>query len=122
MKQLTTLISTLFFLVIGVSQAWALPDCVGSKNVYTWRNCQGTHTNTSGSVYVGQYKHGTMSGQGTYTYADGHKYVGEFWKDQFHGKGAFTWASGSKYVGDFKSGNEHGQGTTTYANEDIYVG
>ncbi len=28
MKQLTTLISALFFLVIGVSHVWALPKCL----------------------------------------------------------------------------------------------
>jgi len=105
MKQLTTLISTLFFLVIGVSQAWALPDCVGSKNVYTWRNCQGTHTNTSGSVYVGQYKHGTMSGQGTYTRANGDKYIGDFKDDKRHGQGKIIFLDGSIHQeGIFKNG------------------
>ena len=71
MKQLTTLISALFFLVIGVSHVWALPKCVGSWSVTNWDNCFGTYTWASGDKYVGGYKDGKQHGQGTYTYANG---------------------------------------------------
>ena len=100
MKQLTTLISALFFLVIGVSHVWALPKCVGSWSVTNWDNCFGTYTWASGHKYVGGYKDGKQHGQGTY-----------------------TWASGSKYVGEFKDGKRNGQGTTPMARvENKYVG
>ena len=32
-KQLTKLISVVFFLTLGVSQGWALPNCTGSYSI-----------------------------------------------------------------------------------------
>ena len=53
MKQLTTLISALFFLVIGVSHVWALPACPSSGYFH---NCHGTYSFANGDKYVGEYK------------------------------------------------------------------
>ena len=77
MKHLTTLISALLFLVIGVSQLWALPNCVGARSI-AWQNCFGTFTFSSGDNYVGEFGNDEQHGQGTFTWANGNKYVGEY--------------------------------------------
>ena len=84
MKQLTTLISALFFLVIGVSHVWALPACPSSGY---FDNCYGTYVWEDGDKYVGEYK-------------DDKSTV----RDLYLGK----W---NKYVGEFKDGKRNGQGT-----------
>ncbi len=127
MKQLTTLISALFFLVIGVSHVWALPKCVGSWSVTNWDNCFGTYTWASGDKYVGGYKDGKQHGQGTFTWATGSKYVGEFKDNKRNGQGTYTYGSksewaGDKYVGEHKDGKRHGQGAYSYNSGDEYVG
>ena len=78
MKRLIYLISALFFLVIGVSHAWALPNCVGPWNSITWDNCVGTQVWENGNKYIGDWKDGKQHGQGSSTFANGDKYVGEF--------------------------------------------
>ena len=110
MKQLTTLISALFFLVIGVSHVWALPACPSSGYFH---NCYGTYTFTGGQKYIGDWKDNKPHGQGTLTHASGNKYVGDFKDGKYHGQGTFIHAGGNKYVGGFKDGNYHGQGTFT---------
>ena len=67
MKQLITLISAIFFLVIGVSQVWALPACPSSGY---FDNCYGTYTHGpeteyAGDKYVGEWKEWNFHGQGT---------------------------------------------------------
>ena len=126
MARLTILISTLVFLVVGISQAWALPNCVGPRSV-NWQNCFGSYTYASGNKYVGEYKDGKSHGQGTYTYANGNKYIGEFKNYKRHGQGTDTWGpnserAGDKYVGEYKDDKMHGQGTYTYANGTKEVG
>jgi len=119
MKQLTTLISALFFLVIGASQVWALPACPSSGY---FDNCYGTYVWDSGQKYVGEWQNNKHHGQGTVTFVSGNKYVGDFKDGKRHGQGTNTYASGSKYVGEHKDDKRHGQGTYTYANGDKYVG
>ena len=101
MKQLTYLISTLFFLIVGVSHAWALPNCPSYQSIY-WSNCVGTHTFASGDKYVGEWNGNKMHGQGTYTFANGDIYVGDWMDDNRDGQGTFTYADGDKYVGEWK--------------------
>ncbi|MBT6271649.1 MAG: hypothetical protein HOI93_05410, partial [Rhodobacteraceae bacterium] len=96
MKKLTTLISALFFLVIGVSQVWALPACPSSGY---FDNCYGTYVWEDGQKYVGDWKDDKQHGQGSSTFANGDKYVGEWRDGKRHGQGTFTYADGSKYVG-----------------------
>ena len=84
MKRLIYLISVIFFLVIGVSHAWALPNCPSYQSIY-WSNCVGTHTfeDEWGEItYVGEWKGNKMHGQGTYTFADGAKHVGRYKDDK----------------------------------------
>jgi hypothetical protein len=149
MKKLTTLISALFFLLIGVPQVWALPACPssgyfdncygtyvfdnGDKYVGVWQNNkqhgQGTFyflrdDQFKGDKHVGEYKNGKRNGQGTYYYlADnqwkGDKYVGEYKDDNKHGQGTYTWADGDKHVGGWQNDKQHGQGTYTYASGSI---
>ena len=80
MIKIVSLFSFLFFLTLGVSHAWALPDCVGSWSITNWTNCIGTYTWENGDKYVGEHKDGESHGQGTFTWGNGDKYVGE-WKD-----------------------------------------
>ena len=124
MKKLATLISALFFLVVGVSHVWALPPCPSSGYFH---NCYGTYTfgansKWAGDKYVGDGQNDTRDGQGTYTFANGDIYVGEYKDNKKHGQGTFTWTNGAKYVGEYKDGKRHGQGTFTFADGDIYVG
>ena len=121
MKQLTTLISAFLFLIVGVSQVWALPNCVGARSI-SWQNCFGTYTWSDGENYVGEFSNGEFHGQGTFTYAAGDRYVGEFKDGDFNGQGTYTYANGDKYVGDWKDDERTGQGTYTYANGSKDVG
>ena len=126
MKQLTTLIFALLFLVIGVSHALALPNCTGSWST-NWKNCFGTYiygmdTEWAGDKYIGEFKDGLFHGQGTYTWASGEKYVGDFKDDNKHGQGTYTYADGDKYVGEYKSDKMHGQGTYTYGPNSEWAG
>ena len=124
MKHLTTLISALFFLVIGVSHAWALPACPSSGYFH---NCYGTYTygansKWAGDKYVGDWQNDKLHGQGTYTFANGDKYVGEHKDNKAHGQGTYTHANGNKHVGEYKDDKRNGQGTYTHANGNKYVG
>jgi len=113
-KQLTTLISALLFLVIGVSHVLALPACPSSGYFH---NCYGTYVwEDNGDKYVGDWQNEELHGQGTYTYASGDKYVGGYKNGKKNGQGTYTFASGNKYVGEFKNDKAHGKGTKTFAN------
>ena len=119
MKQLITLISAIFFLVIGVSHVWALPKCVGSWSVTNWDNCFGTYTWASGSKYIGEYKDGKKHGQGANTQANGNKYVGEFKDDKRHGQGTYNWKDGRIWVGEWENGELSGYAITYDASGSI---
>ena len=118
MKQLITLISALFFLTIGVSQVWALPNCVGQRSI-AWQNCFGTYTFSSGDKYVGEFGNDKYHGQGNYTWPDGNKYVGEFKNGKKTGQGTHTFADGSKWIGAWENGDLNGYAITYYANGSI---
>ena len=122
MIKIVSLFSFLFFLTLGVSHAWALPDCVGSWSITNWTNCIGTYTWENGDKYVGEHKDGESHGQGTFTWGNGDKYVGKYQDGKRHGEGTYTYASGNKYVGRWKNGNYHGQGTFTFADGSKDVG
>ena len=119
---------TLLFL-FSFSSAWALPECEGSpykgddlSKTKHWDNCEGTHTLSNGTKYVGEFKDGKYNGQGTIIFAKGDKYVGEWKDDKFYGQGTFIWADGTKYVGEWKDGNRNGQGTLTFPDGRIIEG
>ena len=125
MKQLTTLISALFFLVIGVSHVWALPAC---QNPGYFHNCYGTFVWDSGDKYVGDWWDNRLHGQGTYTFVNGEeydtseygeKYEGEFQDFRFHGQGTLTFPDGSKWVGAWKNSQLNGYAVTYYADGSI---
>ena len=122
MKKITFFISTLIFVTLGISNAWALPRCVGTWSVTNWNNCLGTYKWDTGAMYVGEYKNGQKSGQGTFTWPDGDKYVGEYKDGQRSGQGTYIFANGDKYVGEFKDDKRNGQGTFTYADGSKKVG
>ena len=98
MKQLKYLISVLLFLIIGISHAWALPNCVGPWSTTNWDNCIGTYTLDNGNKHVGNFRNGKPHGQGTRTYASGSKYVGEYKNGKKDGQGTLTWTDGVKYL------------------------
>jgi len=125
LKQLTTLISALFFLVIGVSHVWALPAC---QNPGYFHNCYGTFVWDSGDKYVGDWWDNRLHGQGTYTFVNGEeydtseygeKYEGEFQDFRFHGQGTLTFPDGSKWVGAWKNSQLNGYAVTYYADGSI---
>ena len=111
------LIAVIWVWLPSEAEASNLPPC----GIFYWHNCQGTHTSSDGSKYVGEWKDNKANGQGTYTFANGSKYVGT-WKDnKRNGQGTFIFADG-QYVGNFKDDNINGQGTYTFANGSKYVG
>ena len=127
MKKISFIIFLFIFLSLGISNAWALPRCVGTWSVTNWNNCLGTYKWDTGDMYVGEYKNGNRHGKGTYTFPNGDKYVGDHNYDKRNGQGTFTWANGDKYVGQHINDNRTGKGTYTFGSEsewpgDEYVG
>ena len=117
MKQISIFFSALIIFVLGISNAWALPNCPSSGYFH---NCFGTYTWDDGAKYVGEWQNDKSHGQGTHTWANGDKYVGEWQNDNRTGQGTYTWGdgewAGDKYVGEFKNDLRHCRGTYTYAN------
>ncbi|MDC0983179.1 trypsin-like peptidase domain-containing protein [Amylibacter sp.] len=127
MRQIIVFFSTLIILTLGISNAWALPNCVGPYSTTNWKNCFGSFTWSNGDKYLGDFKDGNRTGQGTYTYANGDKYIGRFNNNDMNGWGSFFYASGEIYIGAFKDNSPHGHGTRTFApgsewEGDKYVG
>jgi len=127
MKQSVYLLSIVFFLTLGFSKVWALPNCVDLWSVETWTNCYGTHVFESdsewaGDKYVGEWKDGKLNGHGTYIHSDGDKYVGESKNNKRSGHGNYTYSNGDKYVGEWKDGKKHGHGSFTFSDGTKYVG
>ena len=92
MKHLTTLISALLFLVIGVSHVWALTACPSSGYFH---NCYGTYTHPDGGKYIGEWKDNNRNGQGTFTFASGSKWVGAWENNNLNGYAITYYADGS---------------------------
>ena len=116
MKTLTTLISAFFFLILGVSQVSALPDCPSSGY---FNNCQGTYFYGNGDKYVGDFKDHKRHGQGTYTYPSGSKYVGDWKDDKMHGQGTLIFPDGSKWIGAWANNYLNGYAITYYTDGSI---
>ena len=112
MNKLTLFISALFLVILNVSHAWALPNCVGPWSTTNWKNCFGTYNWASGNKYVGEHKNGMAHGQGIVTFANGNKYVGQFKDGKGNGQGTFTFADGSKWVGEWENDNLNGYAIT----------
>ena len=82
----------------------------------------GTHINTDGDRFVGEYKNGKLNGKGKMFAEDGSTYVGEFKDGKFSGKGVFEFSFDQRYEGDFKDGNQHGCGVTQFPSGDFHDG
>ena len=123
MKQISIFFSALIIFVLGISNAWALPNCSSTGN---FLNCFGTYTWDDGAKYVGEWQNNKSHGQGTQIWANGDKYVGEWQNDKRTGQGTHTWANGDKYIGEWQNDNRTGQGTYTWGDGewagDKYVG
>ena len=119
MKQISVFFSAVIIIILGISNAWALPNCPSTGYFH---NCFGTYIWADGDKYIGEFKNGKKDGQGTYTWTNGNKYVGKFKDDKLMGQGTYTFLNGNKYVGAFKNDQRNGQGTYTFANGDKYVG
>ena len=122
MKQITLVFSVLIFFMVGVSSAWALPNCVGSFTTTTWDNCHGTFNWENGDTYTGSFKKGKKDGHGIYNYGSGNKYDGEYKDGLIHGQGTFTYAEGAKYIGKYQYNRRSGYGTYIWSDGDVYVG
>ena len=121
MKKLATLISALFFLVVGVSHVWALPPCPSSGYFH---NCYGTYTfgansKWAGDKYVGDGQNDTRDGQGTYTFANGDIYVGEYKDGNRDGQGTYNWKDGRIWVGEWENSELSGYAITYDASGSI---
>jgi len=93
MKQLTTLISALFFFILSVPHAWALPACPSSGQFH---NCFGTHVFEGLYKYVGEWQNGFHHGQGTLTFFDdGSKWVGAWENGDLNGYAIKYYADGN---------------------------
>ena len=93
MKHISVFFSAIVIIILGISNASALPSC---HLLGFLHNCIGTFTYTDGNKYVGEWQNSQANGQGTYTWADGAKYVGEWQSDERNGQGTYTYADGSK--------------------------
>tara|TARA_B100000575_G_C22980010_1_gene565532 strand:+ start:299 stop:760 length:462 start_codon:yes stop_codon:yes gene_type:complete len=68
-------------------------DCVNGKGKY----------NSSGHIYIGDFKDGAFHGYGQYIWTDdGTFYEGEFIKNMFHGQGRITFPDGSYEEGYYE--------------------
>ncbi len=81
-----------------------------------------TKTFPNGDVYVGQLKHGRLSGHGQYTSSNGDCYTGQFKNDLRDGQGRYEYSNGAQYTGQFKKGQRHGHGRYESANGQVYEG
>jgi len=80
-----------------------LPKCVGA-DIKQWKYCWGTHTNSSGEIYVGQFIDGKKQGLGTLIYFDGTKYSGEIKNGYPHGQGSMLFPDGRVENGTWSFG------------------
>ena len=80
-----------------------LPKCVG-EDIGQWKYCWGTHTNSSGEIYVGQFIDGKKQGLGTLIYFDGTKYSGEIKNGYPHGQGSMLFPDGRVENGTWSFG------------------
>ena len=74
---------------------------ITKKGIFYYKN---------GNKYVGQFKHGKLSGIGTLYYKNGNKYVGEWWRNNFYDKGTLHYKNGNKYVGKWYFNNFYSDG------------
>lgn len=63
-----------------------------------------------GSIYVGEFRKGVMSGIGEIKYRNGEIYNGEMLNDLAHGQGELVDLNGDIYKGSFYNGQLHGEG------------
>ena len=80
-----------------------LPKCVGA-DIKQWKYCWGTHTNSSGEIYVGKFIDGKKQGLGTLIYLDGTKYSGQFKNGYPHGQGSMLFPDGRVENGTWSFG------------------
>ena len=132
MKQISFILATLIFFILGISNAWALPNCVGSWSTL-WKNCFGTYEWDNGDIYTGEWKDSkNRTGKGTYIFGTNSKwsddkYIGMFRNNKIHGLGTYTfgpkskWA-GDEYTGEFIEDERTGYGTYIHSNGDKYTG
>jgi hypothetical protein len=68
MKQISVFFSALIIIILGISNAWALPNCPSSGYFH---NCFGTYIGTMEINTRGMAKMDKTDGQGTYTWTNG---------------------------------------------------
>ncbi len=85
------------FVALGLSlQAQCVSgDCQNGDGVFIF---------PSGAKYIGQFRHGQITGYGSCVYSDGSRYQGEWLQGLQHGKGVKTYADGSREAGLWEKG------------------
>ena len=82
----------------------------------------GKNVNSSGNIYIGQFKDGLNDGYGTLTTHTGRIYSGEWKKDKLEGYCQIKWPDGQIYEGEFGEGTFNGIGILQCNNGDVYKG
>lgn len=69
--------------------------------------------NSTGGVYIGDFRHGQKSGNGKYQWHDNRVYTGEYQNDMKNGYGELYNPDGTlSYRGEWKNDYPNGKGTT----------
>ena len=66
MKHISVFFSAIVIIILGISNASALPNCPSSGYFH---NCFGLFKYDNGDKYVGEWQNDKSHGQGTYTWA-----------------------------------------------------
>lgn len=73
-------------------------------------------------VYVGEFRHGKVTGHGQVTWPNGEKHVGRFVDNIAEGYGVHTMADGQIYKGNFVHGLREGSGVQRMPDGSTYAG
>ncbi len=79
---------------------------------------KGSYFMEGGESYVGYFIEGLMQGKGEHKTIEGGHYIGNFQDMTYHGEGKYISTEGNIYEGEFEFGLFHGEGKYTYRNED----
>lgn len=94
----------------------------GCRDSYGREHGYGTMHFVDGSVYKGQFDHGTRTGLGTFVSGAGHKYIGQYVNGNREGYGTYYYANGDEYTGSYTNNRRNGNGILTYASGSILIG
>ena len=101
----------LIFIVSGRSPS---SSCDKSLDFSQWHNCKGTYVLQGKGTYTGEWKHGLEHGEGRFELINGSIYIGDFEQGKLSGKGVMT-SPDFRYEGEFKNNQYNGFGFVKYS-------